>query len=84
MQTITEKVTETVKPVINTAIQKTTPALTSVIEGAISVVERIDPEAKQREPVFSGHKGEERKSAPQANAASREDSKQVEEAEAVE
>jgi len=46
MQTISEKVTETVKPVVASAIQKTTPVVTAAIEGAISVLERIDPEAK--------------------------------------
>lgn len=55
MQTITEvrdRVTETVKPVLNTAIEKTTPVLTSAIERAIEVVERIDPEASNREAYF--------------------------------
>ena len=48
MQTITEvrdRVTETVKPMLNTAVEKTAPVLTSAIEHAIGVAERIDPEA---------------------------------------
>jgi len=53
MQTITEKVTSTVKPVIESAISCGTPVLTAAVEGAISAVERIDPEAKQREAYFN-------------------------------
>jgi len=55
MQTITEvrdRVTETVKPVLDTAVEKTAPVLTSAIERAIGVVERIDPEAQNREAYF--------------------------------
>lgn len=47
-----EKVSETVGPVLSSAIEKTTPVLTSAIESAIGVVEKIDPEATNREPVF--------------------------------
>ena len=55
MQTITEvrdRVTETVKPMLNTAVEKTAPVLTSAIERAIGVAERIDPEAQNREAYF--------------------------------
>lgn len=53
MQTIKDKVTSTVKPVIESAIERGTPVLTAAVEGAISVVERFDPEAKQREAYFT-------------------------------
>ena len=46
------KVTETVAPVINSAIERTTPVVTSTIESAIGLVERIDPDAASREAVF--------------------------------
>ena len=52
MQTI-NNITETVRPVFTKAVERTTPVLTSAIEGAITFVERIDPTASQREPVFS-------------------------------
>ena len=44
MQTISEKVTSTVGPVI----ERTAETAARVVEGTISVVERLDPEAKQR------------------------------------
>ena len=53
MQSIKDTVTSTVKPVIDTAIQKGAPVLTQAIEGAISLAERIDPDARQREAVFN-------------------------------
>ena len=55
MQTITEvrdKVTANVKPVLDAAVEKSTPVLTSAIERAIGVVERIDPDASNREAYF--------------------------------
>ena len=52
MQTTINTITETVKPVLAKAVEKTTPVLTSAIEGAITLVERLDPTASQREPVF--------------------------------
>ena len=64
--------TSTVKPVIDTVIEKGTPVVTSAIAGAISVVERIDPDAKQREAYFtaSAATGEEEKgSGERADAA---------------
>ena len=51
MQTI-NNITETVRPVFTKAVERTTPVLTSAIEGAITFVERLDPTASQREPVF--------------------------------
>ena len=47
-----QTVSETVKPMLEKAVEKTTPVLTSAIEGAISVVERIDPQSSQREVVY--------------------------------
>lgn len=65
-----EKVTETVAPVLSSAIEKTTPVLTSAIESAIGVVEKIDPEAANREPVFKkAPTAEEKVSAESAGAA---------------
>ena len=55
MQTITEvrdRVTANAKPLLNSAIEKTGPVLTSAIQRAIGVVERIDPEASNRESYF--------------------------------
>ena len=55
MQTITEvreRVTENAKPLINSAIEKTGPVLTSAIERAINVFERIDPDSSNREAYF--------------------------------
>ena len=55
MQTISEvrdRVTANAKPLLNTAIEKTGPVLTSAIQRAIGVVERIDPEASNREAYF--------------------------------
>jgi hypothetical protein len=65
MQTINQ-ITETVRPVFTKAVERTTPVLTSAIEGAITLVERIDPTSSQREPVF----GSSSASAPAAVAAS--------------
>ena len=45
--------TSTGKAVIESAIERGTPVLTAAVEGAISVAERIDPEAKQREAYFA-------------------------------
>lgn len=53
MQSIKDTVTSTVKPVIDTAIQKGAPVLTQAIEGAIGMAERIDPDARQREAFFN-------------------------------
>lgn len=56
MQTLNnakDKAVETIKPVLTSALEKTTPVLTSAIESTIQYVERIDPEAKEREPIFS-------------------------------
>ncbi len=56
MQTLNnakDKAVETIKPVLTSALEKTTPVLTSAIESTIQYVERIDPEAKQREHVFA-------------------------------
>lgn len=53
MQTIQDKVTSTGKAVIDSAIERGTPVLTAAVQGAISVAERIDPEAKQREAYFA-------------------------------
>ena len=50
---VKDRAVETIKPVLTSAIERTTPVLTSAIEGAIEYVERIDPEAKQREHVFA-------------------------------
>lgn len=55
MQTISEvrdRVTANAKPILDTAIEKTGPVLTSAIERAIGVVERIDPEASNRDAYF--------------------------------
>jgi len=59
MQTIKDTVTSTVKPVIESAIEKGAPVLTSAMETAISAVERIDPEAQQREAYFKSAQSEE-------------------------
>ena len=79
MQSLTQvkdKAVETLKPVLTSALERTTPVLTSAIEGAIEYVERIDPEAKQREHVFAsepaqanGSQVEESKVAGDINAA---------------
>ena len=47
-----ERLTETVKPVLSSAIEKTTPLISSAIERTIGVVERIDPESANREAYF--------------------------------
>ena len=52
IESISSKVTETVKPVLASAVEKTTPLLTRAIEGTISAVERIDPDATNRDQVF--------------------------------
>ena len=55
MQTITQvrdRVTANAKPLINAAIEKTAPVLTSAVERTIGVVEQIDPEASNREAYF--------------------------------
>ncbi len=51
---VSTQVVETVTPVINTCIEKTSPVIASAISGAISVVERIDPDAANREAVYGG------------------------------
>ena len=87
-QTITQvrdKVTGTVAPVLETAVQKGAPVLTSAIEGVISVAERFDPEASQREAVFkkAANAGEEAKGTSEDVAPAQEEQKQAEDAEQV-
>jgi len=81
--TIKEKVTSTVKPVIESAITRGTDAATAAVEGAIALHERIDPEARQREAYFTTSEAaegeEEVKRAPQVAVAatSQQDSQAV-------
>ena len=79
MQTVTsvrDRVIETVKPMVTTVVEKTAPVLTSAIEGTIRQVERIDPEAAQRESFF--------KQSSEGVAAQGEDEAPVEERKAPE
>ena len=43
---------EKATPIIGAAIDKAAPVLTSAVERTIGAVERIDPEASQREAYF--------------------------------
>lgn len=53
MQSTINQISETVKPVLTKAVDRTTPVITSAIESTIKIVERIDPEARQRDAYFN-------------------------------
>ena len=58
-----ERLTETVKPVLSSAIEKTTPLISSAIERTIGVVERIDPDSANREAYFKQDQAEQNSAA---------------------
>lgn len=73
MQTITEvrdRVTANAKPLLNSAIEKTGPVLTSAIQRAIGVMESIDPEASNREAYFKSPQSKEQPAVEDAAVSS--------------
>ena len=72
---VRDQVVDTVGPVLNKAIEKTTPVLTTAISGAIGVVERMDPDATNREAVYGSAPKQTEESSAAADAAPAEESK---------
>ena len=72
---VRDQVVDTVGPVLNKAIEKTTPVLTTAISGAIGVVERMDPDATNREAVYGSAPKQTGESSAAADAAPAEESK---------
>ena len=72
---VSERITETVKPVLTSAIEKTAPILTSAIEKTIGSVERIDPDSANRDSYFRQEGAGEQSAAQTAESATTEEQK---------